>query len=150
MQKKMGERETKDSLAWFEKLFHHENSAMFSQDSSHQKATYPNVNTVPALAAPSQAFNTPHPTPVLSERASTNSTLLARASLLFSKLDLDGDGYLVSGELITILKSAGLSDEASWNQTSLIMGKIDQDRSNSIDIAEFLEHFQNEEVCCCL
>ena len=81
------------------------------------------------------------------ERATTSSYILGRAERLFRRLDLDSDGSITLAELLEVMqRSGGLSRASAELTASNLIGKVDFDRNQAIELHEFIHFFQIEEV----
>ncbi len=76
----------------------------------------------------------------------TSSYALMRAERLFHRLDLDDDGSITLGELLEVMERGGLSAAAAKMTAAKLIGRIDLDRSHSIEKDEFVHYFKLEEV----
>ena len=53
--------------------------------------------------------------------------IVARATSVFRKLDLDGDGSLTPAELMSLLQASGESEADAWAKTIAFLGIADKD-----------------------
>ena len=53
--------------------------------------------------------------------------IVARATSVFHKLDLDGDGSLTPAELMALLQASGESEADAWAKTIAFLGIADKD-----------------------
>ena len=66
---------------------------------------------------------------VLSERY-----FKARASLVFQKLDIDGNGRLTPSELVTLLQGAGESEQGAVEAANRIIDAVDFSSNRAIEL----------------
>ncbi len=64
--------------------------------------------------------------------------IVARATLVFRKLDLDGDGSLTPSELMALLQASGESEADAREAAERIVGAVDLSLNKAVELDEFL------------
>ena len=121
-------------------------SAMVTNESHHSKHHYLQSNTSVPKQVSSEKSNVPAPEVAYVPAQFHHQKAMSTEEKVFKVIDVDSDGQISYGELLTVMRRAGLADEMASAAALTLLGQADADYSATISVDEFVHIIHTDKV----